>query len=245
MAAVLDDNNKYGYINTEGDLIIPCKYSSASSFNKGISEVKENDQYYYIDKSGKTICQQKEETIENAYYKFFRIYNSISPIISFLVAIVIAFIVSYYCYKKNIRNGLLLFGSGCIGFIISFIAIFFIISFLGKLLIPADVKERLETENYVSDSINKVKKEEKEAIDKEERNQYAAYREARRYLVNNLRDPNSYDEIDYNCVYVDKFIYNVTIRYRARNGFGGMNVEESIFRVYVNGSAVSVIEKVN
>ena len=45
---------------------------------------------------------------------------------------------------------------------------------------------------------------------------------AESYLKNNLRDPSSYERIDYNV----KKNGEVTIKYRAKNGFGGYEIEE-------------------
>ena len=50
---------------------------------------------------------------------------------------------------------------------------------------------------------------------------------AESYLKNNLRDPSSYERIDYNV----KENGEVTIKYRAKNGFGGYVIEEQTIYV--------------
>ena len=51
-------NNKWGYINTDGKIIIPCIYENCWPFEKdtcGTAKVKQNGKYGLINKEGKTI----------------------------------------------------------------------------------------------------------------------------------------------------------------------------------------------
>lgn len=56
LACVIDKNNRYGFIDKFGTLVIPCLWKRAFSFDGGLAMV-ENDQgkYGYIDKTGKLV----------------------------------------------------------------------------------------------------------------------------------------------------------------------------------------------
>ena len=45
-------DGKWGYVDTKGDLVIDCKFESASSFGQGLAPVKFNGKWGYINKSG-------------------------------------------------------------------------------------------------------------------------------------------------------------------------------------------------
>ncbi|QZY57530.1 WG repeat-containing protein [Crassaminicella profunda] len=49
----LDD--KYGFINKEGKLIIKAEYDKVRSFSEGLAPVKINGRWGYIDKNGEKI----------------------------------------------------------------------------------------------------------------------------------------------------------------------------------------------
>lgn len=53
--AVIEDNNKYGFMNSEGKIIIECKYDNVSPFYDGISRVSQNNRCVYINKQGNTL----------------------------------------------------------------------------------------------------------------------------------------------------------------------------------------------
>lgn len=60
--ALFYSDGKYGYINKKWELVIPCKYNVASAFSGGIANVKEKgpeDFGYLIDKTGKTVVEEK------------------------------------------------------------------------------------------------------------------------------------------------------------------------------------------
>ena len=46
---------KWGFINTQGEEILPCKYEDASSFSGGLAVVKLKKKYGFIDKSGNVV----------------------------------------------------------------------------------------------------------------------------------------------------------------------------------------------
>lgn len=53
MAAVQNEEGKWGYINSEGNLTIGFEYEAAFSFKDGKAKVKRFDVWYYIDINGK------------------------------------------------------------------------------------------------------------------------------------------------------------------------------------------------
>ena len=56
-------NRKYGFINYEGEIKIPCTYDSVSDFNEdGICKVSEGENYFYINKKNKIVKKYKGKT---------------------------------------------------------------------------------------------------------------------------------------------------------------------------------------
>lgn len=51
-ACVRDNSGKSGYINKDGQLVIPCRWDKASAFSNGLATVIDGDQYGYIDRNG-------------------------------------------------------------------------------------------------------------------------------------------------------------------------------------------------
>ncbi|MBQ7096980.1 MAG: WG repeat-containing protein [Clostridia bacterium] len=50
--AVVKKGNKYGYINTLGEEVIPFRFDNAYGFSNGMAKVKINGKYGYIDRTG-------------------------------------------------------------------------------------------------------------------------------------------------------------------------------------------------
>lgn len=48
-------NYQYGFINDEGNLVIPLAYDYAESFNNGIAKVTKKNRSFYIDKKGNKV----------------------------------------------------------------------------------------------------------------------------------------------------------------------------------------------
>ncbi|MBL4705076.1 MAG: WG repeat-containing protein [Flavobacteriales bacterium] len=53
--ACVSINNKYGFINTVGEIVIPCKYKYAKSFYDGVACVQKGKKWFFINKKGQTI----------------------------------------------------------------------------------------------------------------------------------------------------------------------------------------------
>lgn len=56
--AVVKANGKYGFINSIGKIVIPCKYDDAEKFSKGVAWVKENGLWNLIDTAGNVITKK-------------------------------------------------------------------------------------------------------------------------------------------------------------------------------------------
>ena len=73
------------------------------------------------------------------------------------------------------------------------------------------------------------------------------YVQAKMYLKQNLKDPDSYEEIEYKNFYVDRKdskdpYVQVQIRYRAKNSFGGMNVGNMLFNFDKEATLTDMID---
>lgn len=54
-ARVHDEDFNYGYIDTEGNLVVPCRYNSADDFSEGLAVVEQNWRKGYIDVDGNEV----------------------------------------------------------------------------------------------------------------------------------------------------------------------------------------------
>jgi hypothetical protein len=55
--ALVKIGNKYGYINSSGNVAIQAQYDAADSFSNGLAMVKIGDKYGYINSSGNVVIQ--------------------------------------------------------------------------------------------------------------------------------------------------------------------------------------------
>lgn len=55
---MVEKDGEYGYINTDGELVIEVIYDEASSFNNGYALVKKDGTYMIINKMGEVIYQE-------------------------------------------------------------------------------------------------------------------------------------------------------------------------------------------
>ncbi len=53
--AWLMKGNKYGFIDSTGRQVVPCKYDYASSFQEGYAVVAKDGKYGFMDKTGREI----------------------------------------------------------------------------------------------------------------------------------------------------------------------------------------------
>jgi WG containing repeat len=51
-------NDKWGFIDKSGKLVIPAQFDNVDYFREGFAKVEINNKWAYIDKSGKIIAQQ-------------------------------------------------------------------------------------------------------------------------------------------------------------------------------------------
>lgn len=71
--AAVCDGSRWGYINTDGHLVIPCRYDHAAPFNGGVAQVKIGRRLAYIDVSGKEVDggMRKTNSPMDARYRVF------------------------------------------------------------------------------------------------------------------------------------------------------------------------------
>lgn len=62
------------------------------------------------------------------------------------------------------------------------------------------------------------------------------------YLKNTLRDPGSYESIEWSEVQQTSDGYMVRHKYRAKNGFGGYVVANQVFYLDSNGNVTNVVD---
>ena len=55
LAPVCDANKKWGYVNTEGEMVIKPQYDDAQSFSEGLAAVRMGDEYGYINHEGQYV----------------------------------------------------------------------------------------------------------------------------------------------------------------------------------------------
>jgi len=65
LAAVSIDGQKWGFINTDGKMVIAAEYEKAASFSEGLAKVRIDGKYGFIDKSGTLVIKPKFENVSN------------------------------------------------------------------------------------------------------------------------------------------------------------------------------------
>lgn len=55
LACVTNEKGEYGYININGDVVIPYQYEYAGGFYEGLAKVRKANKYGYIDMEGKEV----------------------------------------------------------------------------------------------------------------------------------------------------------------------------------------------
>ena len=60
--AVVCKNDKWGFVNTKGELAIPCTYDFAFDFSEGLATIRKNGKYGFI-KEGKIVLHKEADVI--------------------------------------------------------------------------------------------------------------------------------------------------------------------------------------
>mgnify|MGYP003291734872 CR=1 FL=1 len=59
--APVQQNGKCGFINTKGEVVIPCIYDEAGWFSEGLALVKQNGKWSIINTEGKVIVAEYDD----------------------------------------------------------------------------------------------------------------------------------------------------------------------------------------
>lgn len=73
--AVFEKNDKYGYIDIRGNILVKAKYEYCESFMNGVAIVKDSDNYYLIGRNGKKVIDSGFEYISSYDNKYFLCSN--------------------------------------------------------------------------------------------------------------------------------------------------------------------------
>ena len=63
--AVVKKDGKYGFINTNGEEVIPCRYDFARSFSEGLADVEKDRKYGFINTKGEEVIPCKYEYVQS------------------------------------------------------------------------------------------------------------------------------------------------------------------------------------
>ena len=74
--AVVSQDNKCGYINTKGELIIPCKYDEAWPFHEGMAKVMEGGKFGFINCKGELVIPCKYDYLTGDFHEGLAIVES-------------------------------------------------------------------------------------------------------------------------------------------------------------------------
>lgn len=86
--------------------------------------------------------------------------------------------------------------------------------------------------------LNKIK--EKDGIKVENSSFDSSVSQIKKYLKKNLKDPDSYESIEWGKVIENENGYIVRHKYRAKNSFGGYAVENNVFHLDLKGNVIDV-----
>jgi hypothetical protein len=90
------------------------------------------------------------------------------------------------------------------------------------------------------DSIKKVK-ERKEYVEKHFSKWDGSHRGVERYIKDNMNDPDSYEHVKTTYLESPEYLV-VTTKYRGKNKFGGLVLQENIFKVNYEGEVLEVLQ---
>lgn len=62
-------DDKYGFIDMTGELVIPCEWDDAYSFSEGLSSVEKDGKYGFIDTTGNVVipCEYEDVAYSDGY----------------------------------------------------------------------------------------------------------------------------------------------------------------------------------
>jgi Na+-translocating ferredoxin:NAD+ oxidoreductase RnfG subunit len=115
------------------------------------------------------------------------------------------------------------------------VIIIFIINIIGLFIAP---KSQADIQKEKSDSTAKANDE----------LLFKMYYISEQFIKENLRDPDSYQKIEHKSYFIkedkkEKTYIQVSIKYRAKNGFGGMNVKKRYFDYAKNMALIETFEE--
>ena len=90
------------------------------------------------------------------------------------------------------------------------------------------------------DSIKKVK-ERKEFVEKHFSKWSGEHRGVEKYIKDNMNDPDSYEHEKTTYLETPNYLV-VTTKYRGKNKFGGLVLQESMFKVNYEGQVLEVLQ---
>src|SRR3972149_4687770 len=67
---MLGSGLKWGYMDKNGELVIPARYDDAGDFNQGIARVMVDDKFGFIDRQGKWVIELKYDNATDFYEGF-------------------------------------------------------------------------------------------------------------------------------------------------------------------------------
>jgi WG containing repeat len=77
LAAVRNQEHKWGYIDTRGQLVIPFMFQSASQFSDGLAQAELNQKFGYIDKSGNFVIRP-QFAMAGAFSEGLQLYEGVA-----------------------------------------------------------------------------------------------------------------------------------------------------------------------
>ncbi len=61
----MSKNNKWGFVDKVGNIVVSPKYDEVGSFSEGLALVGQNNKWGFIDKTGKVVIPLKYEDADN------------------------------------------------------------------------------------------------------------------------------------------------------------------------------------
>ena len=78
MLPVRNKNGVKGFINEEGELVIPLRFKSTTAFKNGIAKVSTENETFYIDKSGATVDYKEPKPIKRPFDEVLQFSESLA-----------------------------------------------------------------------------------------------------------------------------------------------------------------------